>query len=101
MFLRTAASIFIYAKLRSGVVDRSFLAIVSILFVVALVGLFTLGPGDGITGRVVQDPCSSCTGTPVCAAQGDVVMNYPNACTAQCEHARIVYPDLCERIPQA
>lgn len=89
--------------------ERAYLMIVAIVFVVALVGFFTLPTprlalSDTPTGNVVKvnsqaDVCSHCTGTSVCAAKGQVAYNYPSACAAQCDNAHILYDSICERIP--
>lgn len=100
--------------LQSCCMERALLMIVSIVFVVGLVGLLTVLPStDGgrkfasndLTGNVVVDAtaneCGSCFGVPVCAAKDGRARNYDNACAARCDDAKILYNAVCERIPRA
>ena len=90
--------------------ERALLMIIGIVFAVALVGFVTVMPqpaADGLTGRVVEpiaqspvDECSHCAGDPVCGGKDGKASNYDNACAARCEGARVLYADLCERIPR-
>jgi hypothetical protein len=83
--------------------ERSLLLIVGIVFLVGAIGFMSIS-SNGITGNAVyeqQPSCDACTGTPVCAAKLGRVTNYPNACAAECEGAKVVYDNACERIPRA
>ena len=86
--------------------DRSFLMIAALVFLVGFVGFMTVSGGHwgGITGNVVReapDQCDACHGTWVCAAKDGKVSNYASACAARCADARIVYGAACERIIHA
>ena len=84
--------------------DRALLMIAGILFVVALVGFMTVSGGfHGPTGNVVRESnaCGACVGDWVCAAKNGIATNYPSACAASCDDARILYGAVCERIPHA
>jgi hypothetical protein len=90
--------------------ERAVLMIIAIVFIVAVVGFFTL-PGMSVSastpaGNVVHvesqvDACAQCSGTSVCAAKGQIAYNYASACAAQCDGAHIIYDSICERIPRA
>jgi len=94
--------------------EKEMYYIIGIVILVAAVGYWTVAPersvvlidgvaGDGISGNVVLSPsaddCSGCEGSPVCAVKGQKAFNYPSACAAVCDGARVVYDDVCERIP--
>jgi hypothetical protein len=99
--------------------EKSLLMIVSIVFVVGFVGFLTVMPrtevstsettseSDGLTGNVIlaqppaSDACASCNGDPVCAVKDIKAYNYPSACAAHCDNAKVIFDDLCERIPRA
>ena len=90
--------------------------IVAIVFVVGLVGFLTVLPHTDIgasiaqndlTSNVVQDTasattdaCGHCVGSPVCGGKNGKAIDYPSACAAQCDGARIVFGQECSRIPQ-
>jgi hypothetical protein len=86
--------------------DRSLLMIAALIFVVGAVGFMTVSDswrGD-VTGNVIleqENTCGSCQGTWVCAAKAGKVYNYPSACDAQCDNAKVIYDAVCERIPHA
>ena len=92
------------------VMERAFLMIVAIVFIVGLVGFFTILPASdmtaSVTGNVVREvtpvnPCTTCEGDPVCAGKKGKVIDYPNACAAQCDDARVLFPAACAQIPRA
>ena len=82
--------------------NTALLLLVGLVFAVIVAGFFLL-PQASPAGNVVRDPdpCSSCDGTPVCAALGSTVYTYPNACAATCGGARVVYEKKCTEIPRA
>lgn len=88
--------------------------IISIVFIVGFVGFLTVmphsadtttsGQSNSPTGNVVleqQSNCGACNGDPVCAVKDTKAYNYPSACAASCDGARVLYGDVCERIPHA
>lgn len=78
--------------------------IVAIVCVVGLVGVITVLPeltADSVTGNVVATECGHCDGLPVCAAKAGQAIDYPNACAATCDNARIIYDQSCDAIPRA
>ncbi|HIH24502.1 TPA: hypothetical protein HA251_05695 [Candidatus Woesearchaeota archaeon] len=94
--------------------DKTTYTILGIVLIVAVVGLVTVLPApqfeplddDAITGNVVASQeratdCAACQGKPVCATKGTTAYNYASACGAECDSARIIYDDVCERIPVA
>ena len=85
-----------------GTRDNALLAIIGLVGLVLAGGVLVMD-GDAPSGRVVAgpDPCASCEGVPVCAAQGAVVDTYPSACAATCDGARVVYERPCKDIPRA
>lgn len=87
--------------------DWALLSLVFLLGVVVLVGIYTVrSPSDAPTlvGAAVSpsgpDFCTKCSGSPVCAAKDDVVLTYENSCAAACDGAKIIFADVCERIPK-
>jgi hypothetical protein len=99
-----------------GVMEKAILAIVLIVALVGVVGLFTrydftagqdaLAGGD-VTGNVVRDTqsvtdCSNCGGyAPVCARINNKYRTYPNACAARCSGAAVSADVPCENLPSA
>lgn len=88
--------------------DRAMLMILAIVFVVGVVGLITVMPllpraqADSPTGNVVKsEECGRCNGPPVCAGKASKAIDYPNACAAVCDNARILYDAPCDQIPRA
>jgi hypothetical protein len=90
--------------------DRSLLMIVGIVFLVGLVGLLTvvdlpkssgtLLSGNVVAGNRVGEDCTACAGEPVCAGKEEVARNYPSACAARCDYARVLYSGTCEASAQ-
>jgi hypothetical protein len=80
--------------------DRSLIMILTIVAAVLFTGWLTIANPGTPTGHVV-DPCASCEGLPVCAGKDGVASNYGSACAAMCDDARVIYQDLCEKIPKA
>jgi hypothetical protein len=94
--------------------EKAILAIVLIVALVGVVGLFTrydftagqdaLAGGD-VSGNVVRGTqgaatCGNCGGyAPVCARINNLYRTYPNACAARCSGAAVAADVPCESLP--
>ena len=85
--------------------ERAAIMILAIVFVVGVVGIITTLPHEpiGATGNAVSDVsrCGQCSGYPVCGGKAEKAIDYPNACAAECDDARVIYDAPCSQIPHA
>lgn len=87
--------------------DWAMLSLVVLLGMVVLVGIFTVRAPSAmptLVGAAVSpsgpDLCASCSGSPVCAVKDGVAITYESACAASCDSAKIIFSDICDRIPK-
>ena len=85
--------------------ERYLFVLLGIVLLVGVIGFLTIDRSGSETpaGNVIDEACRSCPafGVPVCAVRGATAFDYPNACLAACDDARVILDGPCRSIPRA